>query len=79
MLASSIEAGDDPRDFPEMLERLLADDDLAMLRQAPDDAVIAQVRTAAAGAFPVLDTDDGAAFMRTMLSELREPTEIGED
>ena len=74
-LANSIEADDDPRDFPMLLERLLPDDDLAMLRAAPDESVLAQLRSAGGGAFPVLMTEPAAVFMRAMLAELRNPTD----
>ena len=74
-MANSIEAGDDPLDFPLLLERLLGDDELAVLKQSPDDGIIAHVRANAGGVFPVLNTDDSATWMRTMLAELRNPTE----
>ena len=71
-LAHAIERGDEPASFADTLDLLLAPEDLDMLAANPNAAVTAQLRAAAGGAFPVLETPGAEAFIAGVLASLRE-------
>jgi hypothetical protein len=69
-LANGVASGVDPADFCTTLELLLPPQELGMLRMASADVVLEQVRANAGGAYPILATEQAAAFVQAVLAEL---------
>ncbi len=69
-LANAVARGDDPGVFVDTLELLLPPQELGMLRLAPAETLVAQLRESAGGQYPVLNTEQAAAFVQAALAEL---------
>lgn len=70
-IVSELPAGD----FAMTLETLLHQDEIFRLKSAPTAMVMTEVRKAAAGQLPILDSQHAEAYVDQVLRELREPSE----
>lgn len=78
-MANAIGRGEDPTEFALTLEAILNPQEVGMLRLGNAEQITAQLRSEAAGEFPVLATDAAAAFIAAVLAELKAPAvdEVG--
>jgi len=69
-LANAVASGVDPADFCTTVELLLPPQELGMLRLASPETILGQIRESAGTVYPILATEQAAAFVQAVLAEL---------
>lgn len=69
-LANAVASGVDPADFCTTVELLLPPQELGMLRLASAGSILEQIRASAGAEYPILATEQAAAFVQAVLAEL---------